>query len=306
MSTCRCKTKTFPCATARPRCLRTKILNFISITKPGIVAGNLITAIAGFFFGAKGILYPLSLFSMMAGTIFIIASACVFNNFIDQDIDRLMPRTAYRTSLFESLSKYSILSYATILLISGSSILYFFTGILPLLVALAGFIVYLLFYTLWLKRRSTWSTLIGSISGATPPVIGYCAATHRFDDTAILLCLLLITWQMPHFLAISLYRLRDYNAAFIPVLPELRGKLYTQIHMLCWILLFVICIALLAIKGNIHWFYFSLVLVSSLSWFVYGCATLLQKMLFYKWGKQMFLISLINIFLASIMLCLSV
>lgn len=276
------------------------------MTKPGIILGNVVTTIAGFFFATKGVLYLLPLLAVTVGTAFIIASACVFNNFIDQDIDRLMLRTSNRINLFAGISNFSVLSYATVLLVSGSAILYFFTGVLALSVALTGFIIYLFFYTLWLKRRSTWSTLIGSISGATPPVIGYCAVTHRFDAAAILLCLLLVTWQMPHFLAISLYRLQDYNAALIPVLPKLKGKRYTQIHILCWIILFIICAVLLAIKGNVHWIYLSLMVAGSFFWFGYGYIKFLQKMLFSQWGKQMFLLSLVNIFMASIMLCLSV
>lgn len=305
MSICRCNSKTFPCATSRRRRLKVKILNFVAISKPGIIFGNLITAVAGFFFGAKGIFYPLPFVAMIVGTAFIIASGCVFNNFIDQDIDRLMARTSYRTGLFDDLSKCSVLSYATVLLMAGSVVLYFYTGILTLAVALTGFIIYLFFYTLWLKRRSTWSTLVGSIAGATPPVIGYCAVTQRLDESAVLLCLLLVTWQMPHFLAISLYRLKDYNSALIPVLPELKGKRYTQIHILCWIILFIVCVILVAIKGNTHWVFLSSILVGSFFWLGYGCVKFLQNVLFQQWGKQMFLLSLVNIFLTSIMLCLS-
>lgn len=101
--------------------------------------------------------------------------------------------------LLKTISPTVALIYAFILGVIGFSILWFGVNGYAFLFAVIGFVVYVGFYSLWTKRTSIHQTVIGSISGASPPVIGYTAVTHQFDVAALLLFLAYGLWQMPHF-----------------------------------------------------------------------------------------------------------
>ncbi|MCX2958779.1 MAG: UbiA family prenyltransferase, partial [Serratia symbiotica] len=94
---------------------------------------------------------------------------------------------------------------------------------LAMWLAVMGFVVYVGVYSLYMKRHSVYGTLIGSLSGAAPPVIGYCAVTNEPDTGALILLAIFSLWQMPHSYAIAIFRFKDYQAANIPVLPVVKG-----------------------------------------------------------------------------------
>ena len=197
-----------------------KIKYFWTLTKPGIIFGNLITVIGGFFLGSRGQIDNWLFVATIIGTALVIASGCVFNNFIDRDIDKLMQRTKNRVLVKGLIAPYSAFLYATILGVFGLAILYLKTNLLALSIAFLGLFVYVIIYSLWQKRNSVYATLVGSISGAVPILVGYCAATNMFDLGAILLFLILSLWQMPHSYAIAIYRFNDSQQAAIPVLNK--------------------------------------------------------------------------------------
>lgn len=95
----------------------------------------------------------------------------------------------------------------------GLAVLFLFSGVLAGLFGAVGMFVYVVVYTLWLKRSSTWSTSVGAISGAMPPVIGYVAVTGSVDMAAVLLFALLFLWQPPRFWALGIRRVEEYRAA---------------------------------------------------------------------------------------------
>ncbi|STE87925.1 protoheme IX farnesyltransferase [Escherichia coli] len=110
--------------------------------------------------------------------------------------------------------------YATLLGIAGFMLLWFGANPLACWLGVMGFVVYVGVYSLYMKRHSVYGTLIGSLSGAAPPVIGYCAVTGEFDSGAAILLAIFSLWQMPHSYAIAIFRFKDYQAANIPVLPS--------------------------------------------------------------------------------------
>ena len=127
---------------------------------------------------------------------------------------------------------------------SGCLILALNTNHLALFIGVLGFVVYIFFYTFG-KRYTTWGTEIGSIAGATPPLAGYLAVSNKLDAGAIILYLIFVLWQMPHFYAIAIYRLKEYKQAGIPVLPAIKGIYRTKINMLVYIISFIIALSLL-------------------------------------------------------------
>ena len=265
---------------------------YYMLTKPGIIMGNIITTAAGFALASKGdINYGLFLFTLL-GLGLIIASAGVFNNYIDREMDAKMERTRDRPLAKGTISSQNALAFASVLGIVGALILGFFTNLLTLAVAFVGFFVYLVLYAFW-KYRSFYGTLVGSIAGAVPPVVGYCAVSNRLDMGALLLFSILVLWQMPHFFAISIYRLKDYAAASIPVLPVEKGIYATKIQMLLYIVAFMLTTLLLTVMGYTGNVYFIVAIILSLAWLGIGITGFLKKNeTDAVWAKKMFVCSL--------------
>lgn len=176
--------------------------DFIALTKPGIIRSNVIAVFAGFWLASQWDLQYGKLIWTILGAVLVMASSCVFNNYFDRDFDMKMERTKKRALPTGKLSPRIVLWYAIILGIFGLAVLFSFSGLLAGLFGAVGMFVYVVVYTLWLKRTSTWSTSIGAISGAMPPVIGYVAVTGKVDLGAWLLFALLFLWQPPHFWAL--------------------------------------------------------------------------------------------------------
>lgn len=211
---------------------------YIFLTKPGILFGNFVTTLGGFFLAAQGSVDILLLLLTLLGTTLVVASGCVVNNFIDQDIDDKMERTQNRALVKKTIEPQAALIFATILGISGLSLLWFFVNVYATGFAVLGFIVYVCLYSLWSKRTSIHQTVIGSISGACPPVIGYTAVAHEFDVAALLVFLAYAIWQMPHSWGIAIYRFDDYKRAEIPILPVARSIFRTKVESLIYVVLF--------------------------------------------------------------------
>lgn len=264
----------------------------VSLTKPGIIFGNLMTASAGFILASRGNIDYYLFFMTLSAIGLIIASGCVFNNYIDRDIDWIMERTKNRALVMGVVSPNIALIYGICLGLLGVLILYVYTNILALVIALIGLFVYVVIYTIYLKRNSIYGTNVGSISGAVPPVIGYCAVTNNFDGGACILFMMLSLWQVPHSLAIAIYRLNDYIKASIPVLPAKCGVYITKIHMLIHILLFLIVALLLVWFQYVGSIYFIVVLLMASIWIYLCMKGFSVKISDAIWARQMFVFSI--------------
>ncbi|MBL8159520.1 protoheme IX farnesyltransferase [Candidatus Saccharibacteria bacterium] len=223
--------------------------NYYLLTKPGIVYGNALSAVGGFFLGAAGVVDFGVFAAMLFGISLVIASACVFNNYLDQGIDAKMLRTKGRALVSGEVSGTAALVFGTILGVIGFSLLYKYTTYWALYLAAIGWFVYVVLYGVS-KRRSVHGTLVGSISGSMPIVVGYTAATNQFDLTAWLLFAIMTAWQMPHFYAISLFRRNDYAQAELPVLAVVKSRLVVKQYIAVYIILFwLACVGLWAVGG---------------------------------------------------------
>lgn len=261
------------------------------LTKPGIIYGNALPALAGFFLASKHHVHLSLLFFMIVGLSLVIASACVFNNYLDRNIDAAMQRTKHRALVSKQISPSSALIYGSVLGIIGALILDIHTTILTMLIALLGFVVYVVFYGVG-KRRSPLGTLIGSVAGAVPPVVGYTAVTNQLDSTAVILFFILVFWQMPHFYGIALYRYKDYKNAGLPVLPVKKGAWQTKLQTLCYIVAFTVVALLLSVFGSTGIIYAIIVLLLGTYWFFVGL-TNFNRLEDALWGRKVFLTSLV-------------
>lgn len=190
--------------------------SYLTLTKPGIIFGNTLAALAAGVFAFPSPMPWGGFLAMLLGISFVIASACVLNNIYDQDIDAKMLRTKSRPMPSRRISNRSAYIFAAILLSLGVFFLYF-TTYLALGIALIGFFIYVFAYTP-LKHKSGYALYVGAVAGATPPVVGYTAATGSLDLVAFGLFAFLFIWQLPHFISIAAYRFEEYEAAGIPLL----------------------------------------------------------------------------------------
>lgn len=273
---------------------------YYRLTKPGIIYSNTIAAAAGFFLAAKGHINLLLLLTLLLGTSGIIASACVYNNYMDRGIDKKMKRTQKRALVTGEVSGRSALIFATVLGVIGFGILGLFTNILTVIVGLIGFVDYIFFYGFG-KRKSVHGTLIGSISGAMPPVAGYTAVTGRLDMAVLLLFIIWVCWQMVHFYAIAVYRENDYASAGIPVLPVKKGITVTKIQMLIYTILFMVTTVLLTVYKFTGIVYLVGIGVLGLVWLFYAMKGFWVKDSI-TWARKMFFYSLISMLAMCVLL----
>lgn len=214
--------------------------DFLALVKSGIIKSNLITVFTGLWlalhFSGMSFLKNLDIVALvLIGSALIIGGAGALNNYIDRDIDHLMERTKKRPTVTGKASAKSVLLLGLSLVAVGTVLLAFTTWTAAL-IGLFGVFAYVILYT-FSKRKLVSNTIIGSLSGAVPPLIGWAAVDANLDIVAWMLFLIMFIWQPPHFYALAMRRVEEYRAAGIPMLPVVKGFKRTKISMVFWILL---------------------------------------------------------------------
>ncbi len=272
-----------------PRSLSWK--DFVQVAKPGILFSNLITTFGGFWIASRWDINWLLMVWTLLGTMLVMASGCVLNNYLDRDMDVKMARTRNRALPTGAMTPNLVLGYGIFLGVVGVSVLGILVNPLSALLGLLGLFVYVWVYTAWLKRTSVWSTTIGAISGAVPPVIGYAAVANQLDMGALILFLILFLWQPPHFWALGIRRLEDYRTAGYPLLPVVKGVHPTKISMMRYVVPLVPVSILLYTYNYVGVFYLVASTVLGLAW-VFMCARGFGARDEIKWSKGVFLFSI--------------
>lgn len=268
------------------------VKDFLALIKIGIVNSNLVTTFTGlwlaFQFTNRHFLDEMDLmFYTLVGAALIIAGSAAMNNYIDQDIDPIMARTKSRPTVTGRFKPTAVLSVALSFMVVGE-ILLFMASFSAGIWGLAGIISYVVLYTMWSKRRHVSNTIVGSISGAIPPVIGWAAVEPTLGWGALALFLIMFAWQPPHFYALAMKRTEEYRAAGIPMLPVIKGFAHTKRSMLLWILVLFPLPFLLMELGT--WF-LVLATVLNIGWLVLALKGFKAEDDL-KWAKGMFIYSL--------------
>jgi protoheme IX farnesyltransferase len=272
---------------------------YLQLTKPGIVFGNLVSVIGGFLMATRGAFDPGLFARATAGVSLVVACGCVFNNYIDRDIDLKMRRTQKRVLARGLVGTAPALLFGGALGLAGLALLAS-ANILSAALGAVGLAIYVGLYSLYLKRRSPLQTLIGSLSGAMPPVIGYCAVSGQFDLGAVLLLLILSLWQMPHSYAIGIVYRDDYAAAGVPVLPVQAGIATARRHILLYIPAFTAAALMLTLCGYTGRAYLLVMTAVGALWMYIGLST--QKASDRVWARRMFAFSILAIMVWSLMI----
>lgn len=264
--------------------------DFISLTKPRIILSNLIPAFGGFWLASKGNVDWILMLYMLLGSTFVMAGACVLNNYLDREMDQKMERTSHRPMPMGRLKPTVVFIYGIFLGLIGLIVL-FNINILSGILGFIGIFVYVVIYTTWLKRTSTWSTSVGGFSGAMPPVIGYAAVTGVMDAGAWILLLILLLWQPPHFWALGIRRKEEYRSAGFPLLPVVKGVLRTKIQMIPYVVLLIPTTVLLYTYDFVGRLYLITSITVGLVWLGYCLAGFFAKDE-ELWAKKTFMVSI--------------
>ncbi|MFY0544334.1 heme o synthase [Brevibacillus sp. H7] len=241
--------------------------DYLHLTKPGITISNLMTTFTGFWLASSGSPdWALALWTML-GTALVIASGAALNNYYDRELDQKMKRTKNRGIAAGRIHPRNALLFGITLLLAGLVVLAVFANPLAAVWGLIGHIFYVLIYTP-MKRVTSLNTVIGGISGAAPPVIGWVAVTNNMDMSAWLLFLILFLWQPPHFLALAMLKVEDYRAGNLPMLPVVKGFAETKRQMFLWGAVLLPASLLLFFHGNVGYIYLAVAAVTGLIYLV--------------------------------------
>jgi len=281
-----------------------KIKAYYQLIKPRVMYGNLITTVAGFLFAANGLVnWPLFMATIL-GTSFVISSACVINNVLDQDIDAKMERTKSRPLITGEVSTAGATVFGVALGILGILLLSLWTNFFVVGVGVFGFITYVWLYGALGKRLSVHGTLVGSLSGAAPILAGYVAVVPKLDITASLLFLIIFFWQMPEFYSISIFRQKEYANAGVPVSSVIRGVKSTVRQIFIYTILTIICIIALSATPLGTLSYLVVMLVFCARWLIVAVQGLVDTQSI-AWSRLMFKYSLVLLLVFSLMISIN-
>ncbi len=277
---------------------------YLQVTKPGIIMGNLISVAGGFLLASRGEIDWILMLATVVGLSLVVASGCAINNYVDRDIDAKMQRTRNRVTVNGEMSGKAAFFHGVVLGVVGFALLAYFTNWVAVAFAVFGYVVYVGLYTLYFKRKSVYGTFVGSLSGAVPPVVGYCAAAGQFDAGAAILLAMFCIWQMPHSYAIAIFRYKDYEAAGIPVLPVSQGIAKAKRHIILHIAAFAVVASLLPLAGYVGIGFMVVALATSLWWLAMALRGYRPGIDVNGWARQVFFFSIITVTALSVTMAL--
>ena len=213
--------------------------NFLALCKPRVTMLIVFTAMIGMFLATPSMV-PLNI--LLAATIGIgmaSGAAAAFNCLVEQAIDAKMARTRGRPLPTGQVTSRQTFIFATIMASTGLSILYVFVNPLTMWLTLATFVGYAVIYTVFLKPATPLNIVIGGLSGAMPPALGWAAVTGAVSAEAWILVLIIFAWTPPHFWALALYRREEYAKSGLPMLPVTHGEEYTRLQILLYTIILV-------------------------------------------------------------------
>ncbi|MBT8565917.1 protoheme IX farnesyltransferase [Polynucleobacter paneuropaeus] len=222
---------------------------FWVLTKPRVTQLAVFCAVIGMFLATPGMVPTSILIGGVAGIWLLAGAAFAMNCLIEQAVDAKMKRTAWRPSATGEISPFHITIFSIVLGSIGMFILWNFTNPLTMWLTVATFVGYAVIYTWLLKPATPQNIVIGGLSGAMPPALGWAAVTNSVPAEAWLLVLIIFVWTPPHFWALALYRRDDYVQSGLPMLPVTHGERFTLLNILLYTLILIAATLLPYIYG---------------------------------------------------------
>lgn len=267
------------------------LADLVALTKPKITRLVVFTAAVGMWLAPAGSLTALRVVMTMLGTVLVVSAANTLNMFLERDIDGLMGRTASRPLPAGRLQPGVALGFGLLLAVTALPILSMAVNPLTALLGLLALVIYVAMYTP-LKQRSWTAVLVGAVPGAMPPLMGWTAATGRIGGAGLVLFAIMFVWQIPHTLAITLFRDEEYRRAGFQTLPVQHGMRATRWHTLAYAPLLVLVTLLPVALGVAGAVYLSSALVLGAGFVGLGVAVVRERQ-GVRWAKNLFVYSII-------------
>lgn len=217
-----------------------RLMDFVNLTKPNITTMVLLTTGGGIWLAPGDISWSQIMVALL-GTTLVVGAANTLNCYIERESDKYMARTKNRPLPAGRMNPQAALFFGLALALTSVPALMWLVNPVTGLLAAGALVSYVWIYTP-MKRVSPKALLVGAIPGAAPPLMGWTAVTGRIEWPGVVLFGILFLWQLPHFIAISVYRENEYTKAGLKTVPAERGARAAQWHQLLW------CLALLPVS----------------------------------------------------------
>ena len=232
-----------------------RMRQFYALTKPRVTLLAVFCAVIGMFLATPGMVPWRVLFAGTAGIALLAGAAFAINCLIEQEIDAKMARTRARPLPRGELTSLQTVVFAGVIGGIGMFLLYRYVNALTLWLTFGTFVGYAVIYTIVLKPATPQNIVIGGLSGAMPPLLGWTAVTGEVAPEALLLVLIIYAWTPPHFWALALYRTEDFTRAGLPMLPVTHGQEFTRLQVLLYTLILIASTLLPFVYGMSGWVY---------------------------------------------------
>ena len=247
--------------------------SYINLCKPKIVALLTVTALIGMLLSVNFYTNLINVFNGLAslvGFALLAAASAALNQIFDRETDKNMSRTKSRPLAAGNISLTEALTFTAILLFVGSSLMLYFSNLLTLMITTFGFIFYSLIYTIYLKWATPQNIVIGGLSGALPPLIGWTAVSNEISLMPLILVLIIFLWTPPHFWPLAIDRMEEYKKEGVPMMPIAKGVTRTKKEMVVYAVLLLAASLAPYIYGLAGMFY--LITTTALNlYFIYLC-----------------------------------
>ena len=209
---------------------------FFNLMKPRVMSLVIFTCAVGLLIAPTKINFVDTIFSLLAVALGS-GAAGALNMWYESDLDSLMSRTCLRPIPTGKLTKNQALIFGILSSFISIIVLYIFSNSVAAITLAITILFYVFIYTIWLKRKTPQNIVIGGVSGALPPVIGWAIATNGISLEPIILFFIIFVWTPSHFWALSLYKTDDYRKAKIPMLPITSGVKTTKLNIFIYALI---------------------------------------------------------------------
>ena len=270
------------------------VSDYVALTKPRVMSLVVFSSIAGMFV-APGHIHPLLAFVSILCIATASGASAAINMWYDRDIDAIMLRTRQRPIVRGAIEPSEALAFGVILGLFSVVLMTISISSLAGMLLLAAILFYVFIYTVWLKRSSVQNIVIGGAAGAFPPMIGWVCVTNHISIEPIILFAIIFLWTPPHFWALALIKSDDYRMCNIPMMPVVKGDLYTKKQILAYTILMAVVSIAPVFVGMSGYFYLATALFMN-AIFIYYAATLLRSNE-NKLASKLFLFSIIYLFL---------
>jgi len=253
-----------------------RLNGFISLTKPRVVELLLVTTLPTMIFAQRGFPDIWLILSTMVGGALAAAAASSFNCYIDRDIDKVMDRTKTRALVTGDVTDREALVFSWVLSIISIAVLWSGTNPLTAALGVVAILLYVVLYTLILKRRTSQNIVWGGLAGCMPVLIAWAAVTNKIEWPAIILFLIIFLWTPPHYWPLSMKYQDDYQHADVPMLGAIANARTVSVQVVLYAWATVVCSLLLTPLGYAGIVYTVLGAVAG-AWFIYESHVLYRE-----------------------------